>query len=107
MIDDILYSSAVILAQTEPIVTGSGTTAVIYDPFIVGTTTPFTTGSGTLVQYQNMIDFIPTTRSANLTSGSVLTYTFDSLAAEEIDGVVLGPTSMPAGNPYKETIIIK
>jgi hypothetical protein len=54
-----------------------------------------------------MIDFIPTTRSANLTSGSVLTYTFDSLAAEEIDGVVLGPTSMPAGNPYKETIIIK
>ena len=53
-----------------------------------------------------MIDFTTPTRSINMTSGSVSSYTFGTLSSEEIDGFTLGPTSMPAGKPYRETIII-
>lgn len=107
MILDILYSSTTILGQTNPFITGSGTTFVVYEPFVLSSTAPFTTGSGTVIEFKDMIDFIPPTRSQFLTSGSVSTYTFDSLTYEESNGLILGPTSLPAGKPYKETIIIK
>jgi hypothetical protein len=106
MILDIVYTSNFILAETAPVITGSGTTAVIYDPFIIGTTNVFVTGSGTVIEYLNMIDFTTPTRSINITSGSVLTFTFGTLSTEELTGFTLGPTAMPAGKPYRETIII-
>ena len=106
MATDILYISNFILAETDPFVTGSGTTAVIYEPWVLGPTNPITTGSGTLVEFKDMIQFIPPTRSANLVSGSVSTYTFGTLTYEEASGFVLGTTAMPAGKPYKETIIV-
>lgn len=106
MILDIVYTSNFILAETDPVITGSGTTAVFYDPFIVGITNPFITGSGTKVEFANMIDFVPASRSIDMTSGSVLSYTFGTLTTEEVNGFVLGPTSMPPGKPYRETIIV-
>ena len=106
MILDIVYTSNFILAETPPVITGSGTTAVSYYPFIVGSTNPFVTGSGTKVEFANMIEFTTPTRSINMTSGSVSSYTFGTLSSEEINGFVLGPTVMPAGKPYRETIII-
>jgi hypothetical protein len=105
-ITDILYISNFILAETAPFVTGSGTTAVIYEPWVLGPTNPFITGSGTLVEFKDMLQFIPPTRSANLVSGSVSSYSFNTLTFEESAGLVLGTTSMPAGKPYKETIIV-
>ena len=106
MILDIVYTSNFILAETDPVITGSGTTAVFLDPFITGTTNPFITGSGTKVEFANMIEFITPTRSIDMTSGSVASYTFGTLTQEELNGFTLGPTSIPAGKAYRETIII-
>ena len=106
MILDIVYISNFILAETAPVITGSGTTAVIYEPWLLGPTNPIITGSGTLVEFKDLIQFIPPTRSANLVSGSVSTYTFGTLTYEESAGLVLGTTSIPPGKPYREIIII-
>jgi hypothetical protein len=106
MIADIIYNSNFILGNTGPFTTGDGTTSIIYEPWVLGPTAPFITGSGTHVEFKNMISFVPPTRSVNFESGSVLTYMFDTLTYEEINGFTLGPTQMPSGNPYKETIIV-
>jgi hypothetical protein len=106
MIADIVYISNFILGSTGPFISGTGTTSIIYQPWVLGPTNPFITGSGTFVEFKDMISFVPPTRSVNYISGSVLTYTFDTLTYEDIAGFTLGPTQMPAGNPYKETIIV-
>jgi hypothetical protein len=106
MILDIVYISNFILAKTAPVIPGAGTTTVFYDPFIIGSTNAFVSGSGTIIEYSNMIDFITPTRSIDMISGSVSSYTFGTLSSEETSGFTLGPTVMPDGKPYRETIII-